>query len=105
MLKNVISNCMLRANRCGQHKRDLVLADGVAGAISHTGFRPAISQRLKTERALIEMRRLLGVAHIKLDMIRPFERKKIFLHLRGPFGFWSSNRGWHNDLLNLSRRA
>src|SRR5438067_8804513 len=105
MLKNVISNCMFRANRCGQDKRDLVLPDRVTGAISHAGFWSAVGQWLKTERALIKMRRLLGVAHVKLDVICPFKRQKIFLGRGGPFRFWSSDCRWHNDLLNLSRRV
>jgi hypothetical protein len=63
---------MFRANRCGQDKRDLVLSDRVTGAISHAGFGSAIGHRLKTERALIKMRRLLGVTDIKLDVICPF---------------------------------
>jgi hypothetical protein len=103
MLKDVIRKCMFRPKRCGQDKRDLVLPDGVAGAVSHTGFRPAIRQRLKPERALIEMRRLLGVAHVKLDVICPFEWKKILLCHRSLFLFWCSNCCWHNDLLTLSR--
>jgi hypothetical protein len=36
-------------------------------------------------------------------VICPFQRQKIFLCRRSLFGFWSSNCGWHNDLLNLSR--
>src|SRR5262249_54660398 len=74
MLKNVIGKCMFRAKRCGQYKRDLVLADHIAGALSHPSFSSAICYRLKTECALIKMRRLLGVTDIKLDMICPFER-------------------------------
>jgi hypothetical protein len=72
MLKNVIRNCVFRAKRCGQNKRNLVLPNHVAGALSDPGFRSAVSHRLKTERALIKMRRLLGVAHVKLDVICPF---------------------------------
>src|SRR5262249_30064524 len=105
MLKNVIGNYMFRAKRCGQNKRDLILPDYIAGALSHAGFGSAIGHRLKTERALIKMRRLLGVTDVKLDVICPFKRQKIFLHRWGLFLFWSSNCRWHNDLLNLSRRA
>src|SRR5262245_13611853 len=105
MLKNVIGNCMLRAKRCGQDKRDLILPDHVAGALAHAGLRSAVGYRLKTERALIKMRRLLGVADVKLDVICAFQRQKIFLFRWSLFLFWSSNCRWHNDLLTLSRRA
>src|SRR6266496_3485673 len=96
---------MLRPNRRRQNKRDLVLSNHITGALPHTGFRSAVRHRLKTERALIKMRRLLGVTDVKLDVIRPFQRQKIFLHRRSPFLFWSSNCRWHNDLLTLSRSA
>ena len=79
MLKNVIRNCVFRAKRCGQDKRDLVLPDHVAGALSHPGLGSAIGQRLKTERALIKMRRLLGVADVKFYVISALQRQKIFL--------------------------
>src|SRR6185295_12907932 len=106
MLMDVIGSRMSCSQRCGQNKRDLVLPNHVAGALSHTGFRSAVGHRLKTERALIKMRRLLGVTDVKLDVICPFKRQEIFLYWRSLFGFfWSSNCGWHNDLLNLSRRA
>src|SRR6184192_3312323 len=103
MLKNVIGDWMLGANRCRQDKRDLVLPDRVTGAISHAGFGSAVGHRLKTERALIKMRRLFGVTHVKLDVICPFQRQKIFLCGGSFFRFWSSNCRWHNDLLTLSR--
>jgi hypothetical protein len=92
---------MLRSKRRGQNKCDLVLPDHIAGAFSHPGFRSAISQRLKTERALIKMRRLLRVTDIKFNVICALERQKIFLRRRGAFLFWSSNCRWHNDLLTV----
>src|SRR5438046_485750 len=73
MLMNMLGDWMLRPNWRGQDKRDLILANDVAGAISHTGFRSTVGHRLKTQRALIKMRRLLGVTDIKLDVICPFE--------------------------------
>ncbi len=76
MLKNVIGNCMFRAKRCGQDKRDLVLPNHVAGALSHPGFGSAVGHRLKTERALIKMRRLLGVTDVKFDVICALQAAK-----------------------------
>ena len=66
-------------------KRDLVLPNHVTSALSHAGFRSAIGYGLKTERALIKMRSLLGVADVKFDVISPFERQKIFVYRES---FW-----------------
>src|SRR5215475_12846519 len=99
MLKNVIGNCMFRSKRCGQNKRDLILPNHIADALPHAGFGSAIRHWLKTEGALIKMRSLLGVTDVKLDVICPFKRQKIFLCRRSLFLFWSSNCGWHNNLL------
>src|SRR5262249_35020452 len=98
MLKNVIRECMFRAKRCGQNKPDLVLLDHITGALSHSGLRSAVRDGLKTERALVKMRCLLGVADVKFDVICPFKRQKIFLDRRSLFLFWSRNCCWHNDL-------
>src|SRR5262249_4411337 len=105
MLVNMTGDVMTRPKRRGRNKRDLVLPHHITGAISDASLRSAVGHGLKTERALVKMRRLLGVTDVKLDVICPFKRQKIFLHHRGPFLFWSSNCGWHNDLLTLSRRA
>src|SRR5439155_26512730 len=103
MFMNVIGGRMSCSHRRGQNKRDLVLPDQIAGTLSHAGFRSAVGHRLKTQRALVKVRRLLGVTGVKLDVICTFERQKIFLCRRGAFLFWSSNCRWHNDLLTLSR--
>src|SRR5436190_16091266 len=96
---------MTRPKRRGQNKCDLVLSDRVTGAISYTRFRPAVGQWLKTECALIKVRRLFGVTDVKFDVICAFKRQKIFLCREGRFLFWSSNCRWHNDLPIFSRRA
>src|SRR5438093_10916867 len=103
MFMNMIGDRMTRPKRRRQNKRDLVLPDRITGTFSHARFRSAIGQRLKTERALIKVRRLFGVTDMKFDVIRALERQKIFLCRGGPFRFWSSNCRWHNDLLTLSR--
>src|SRR6266403_1098725 len=41
------------------------------------------------------MRRLFGVADVKFDVIRAFERQKILLGCRSTFLFWSSNCRCH----------
>ena len=71
--------------RSRQDKGEFVLANDVARLFFHSGFRPGIGEALKAKRRLIEMRRLFGVADVKLDVIGSFERKKILLGCRG---FW-----------------
>ena len=87
MFENMIGNRMFRPNRRGQNKRDLVLPHHITGAISHAGFRSAVGHRLKTERALVKMRRLLGVTDVKFDVICTLERQKIFLCRREQLSF------------------
>src|SRR5437016_12843919 len=96
MFESVTGDWMVRPNRCRQNKRDLVLPYRVTGAISDAGFRSAVGEWLKTERALIKMRRLLGVADIKFDVISSLQRQKIFLCCGSCFRFWSSYCRWHN---------
>src|SRR5437867_9255591 len=79
MFMNMIGDRMTRPKRRRQNKRDLVLTDRITGAFSHARFRSAIGHRLKTERALIKVRRLFGVTDMKFDVIRALERQKIFL--------------------------
>src|SRR5207249_9464147 len=105
MFMNMIGDRMTHPKWRCQNKRDLVLPDYVTGAFSHASFRSAIGHRLKTERALIKMRRLLGVTDVKLDVICALKRQEIFSCQWSCFRFWSSNCRWHNDLLNFSRRA
>src|SRR5215216_5220717 len=96
MLKNVIGDRMLRADRGSQHKRNLVLPHDITGALSYTGFRSAIGQWLKAERTLIKMRRLLRVADVKFNVICALERQKILSERSCGFVFGSSNCRWHN---------
>src|SRR5437867_6301878 len=105
MFMDVIGGRMSCSQRRAQNKRDLILLHYVTGAFSHASFRSAIGHRLKTERALIKMRRLLGVTDVKLDVICALKRQEIFSCQWSCFRFWSSNCRWHNDLLNFSRRA
>ena len=69
-------------------KRDLILPHHVTGALSHPGFGSAIGHRLKTERALIKMRRLLGVTDVKLDVIRALPAAKNLPVSPESFWFW-----------------
>src|SRR2546427_575412 len=101
MFESVTGDWMVRPNRCRQNKRDLVLPHHITAAFVHAGFRSAVGQWLKTKRSLIKMRCLLGVPDIKFNVICAFERQKIFFDRRRRFLFWSSNCGWHNDLLTL----
>src|SRR5579885_1785020 len=95
----------LFGDRRGQHKSNLVLSQRVTCPVSRASLRAAIGERLKTKRGLVEMSSLFGVADIKLNVIRAVQRQKIRLHRRNRFSLWSSNCCWHDDLLNLWRRA
>src|SRR5262245_49234509 len=99
----VISDMMIPPHRRGQHKRDLVLPNRITRPISRAGLRPRVCEALKSKGCFVKMRRLLGIADIKLDVIGSVEWQKILLRFRHPFGFWSSNCRWHNDLLTFSR--
>src|ERR1043166_8297387 len=98
MFVMVISDVMIRPHRSRQHKRNLVLPNGVARPIFYSRFWSRISKALKSEGRFIEMGRLLGVSDIKFDVIRPLERQKILFDCRSFLDFWSSNCRWHNDL-------
>src|SRR5438270_520331 len=91
MFLNMLGDRIAITNRCRQNEGQLVLTNGVTRAILDSGFRAAVSQTLEPEHALVEVRRLLGVADIKFDMIRAFQRQKILLGCRSTFLFWSSN--------------
>src|SRR5438270_6750873 len=91
MFLNVLGDFVVRLKRCCQDKRQLVLTDRVARAIFDASFRSGISQTLETKNTFVEMRRLLRVADVKLNMIRAFERQKIFRSRGGRFCLRSSN--------------
>src|SRR5260370_11182441 len=101
MLVDVVGDRIIRPDGSSQEQGQLVLPNRIAGAIFRPGFRSGISQALKPERSLVEMRRLLGVPDIKLDVVSSLERQKIFIGCWSRFRFWSSNCRWHNDLLTL----
>ena len=77
MQSDVVGNWIVRAERSGENKRQLVLPDGIAGAIFDAGLRACVSERLKTERGLVVVRGLLGVAHPEFHVISSLKRKKI----------------------------
>ena len=51
--------------------------ENIRSPIAHSGFQSGISQRLKPKSRFVLMRRLLGVANIKLNVIGTEQRKKI----------------------------
>src|SRR5205807_7668052 len=64
---NVIGDFIVRQKRRGPNKRQLILSNGVTGAIFDSGLWATIGQTLKAEGAVVEMRRLLRVPDIKFD--------------------------------------
>src|SRR5438876_6062844 len=95
MFVNMVRDWIIRANRSGQDERQGVLTNRVTGFFFRSCFRPGISEALKTEGCLVIVRRLFGVAHIKLDVIGALEREKIFF--RGWRFLWGCNRCWHGS--------
>src|SRR5438132_8907876 len=95
MFSDVICDRITVANGSGQNERELVLPNRITGAIFDACFRSAVGETLKTKDALVKMRRLLGVTNVKFNVIRAFERQKIFLSRRSTFLFWSSNCRCH----------
>src|SRR5205809_7966295 len=94
MFMNMIGDRMTRPKRRRQNKRDLVLPGHITGAISHTGFRSAVGQRLKTERALIKVRRLLAFFCSNLMGTLSLVRQEFILNLRGALLCCASNGLW-----------
>src|SRR4030095_7631422 len=86
---------VIRPDWCRQDKGQFVLANRVARPILRSRFGAGISEALKPECCLVEMRRLLGVSDIKLDVIGTLQWEKIFLDRRRLFSSWSSNCRWH----------
>ncbi len=90
---NVIGNRIICPQRGGKNEGELVLSNDVARSIFRSRFRSRIGEALKTERCLVKMRRLLGIADIELDVIGALERKKI--SFGGRSCFRSGNCRWH----------
>ena len=74
---HVVGDLAVRALRRREHEADLVLHEQVADAIAHARLGAAIRDELKAERALIEVRGLLGVADVELDVVGAVDRKGV----------------------------
>ena len=68
-----------------QDKSQLVLPNHITGAVLDARFRPGIGQALETEGCFVKVRGLLGVAHVKLDVVGPLQAGEN--QLRGGEGF------------------
>src|SRR5689334_8300822 len=93
MLGDVISDRITGSQWRRQQKGQFVLANRITYLLFRAGLRPRIGQALKAKDGLVKVRGLLGVTHVKLNVISALQREKIFLS-RGLF-LWSSNGGWH----------
>ena len=61
----------VRPDRRRQHEANLVLLQHVARAVADARLRPAIRDQRESERRAVIVARLLGVAHVELDVVRP----------------------------------
>src|SRR6266550_5162706 len=103
MFVNGIGNRIVRSQRSRQEKCEFVLTNRVAHAILGSRLRSRVGEALESKSGFVEVGRLFSVPDIEFNVVGALERKKISLR-RGSL-FRSSNCRWHNDLLNLSRRA
>ena len=77
MTQDVRGHDALGIERRGQDKANLILFEDVGNAAASAGFRAAIRGERHAESATVKIRRLLGVAYIKLQVIDALQGKKI----------------------------
>ena len=86
MLGHVSRGGMVRGDRRGQDEADLILLEEIGGPVSGPGFRPPVGHQLKAEGRPVIVARLLGIPHVKLDVIRPVDWEGIGDGLGGSGG-------------------
>ena len=82
MQPHVLGDRMSGASGVVKTQPDFVLLNQIGSAIARAGLRSAISRQAHAERRAVIVRRLLGVAYIKLHVVGSIQRKKILLHVR-----------------------
>ena len=75
MSSHVLGDRPAAGHRRGEDESDLPLRQQVAGPVANAGFRAAVADDLKAQRRLIEMRRLLRVPDVELDVVRSVDRE------------------------------
>jgi len=73
----VLRNGMIGLQWCCQHEADLILLQDIRRPVTLARFWAAICNEFHSERGTIEVRRLLRVADVKLNMIRSIERQEV----------------------------
>jgi hypothetical protein len=73
----VSGDLVILAERGGENQPNLPLLEHVRSAIADACLRARVGRPGEPERALVEIRRLLGVADPQFDVIPPVERHEI----------------------------
>src|SRR5262249_8487826 len=82
MLRQPVILLVPGAQRRGQHKRDIPLAEYVTRFVPRPGFQSGIGDDVEAERIPVKVRRLTGVSYKKPNMINPTQRQDIVCHRR-----------------------
>jgi len=77
MLMDMFGNRMLRTERGGEDKTELVLAYDIAHRLTVACLRTAIGQRLESKGRLVIVGSLFGIANIEFNIVGPLQRQEI----------------------------
>jgi hypothetical protein len=77
MSVHMISNWMIGAQRCGKHEGELMLSNGVTGAVFNPSLWTGVGQCLKAKGTHVIVSGLFSITYIKLDVVGAFKWKKI----------------------------
>ena len=73
---HVLGNGMIRRQRGGQDEADLALLQHVGGAVARARLRTAVGRQPHAQGGAVEVGRLLGVAHLELDVVGAVQRQE-----------------------------
>ena len=85
MLFNMFADRRRRVKPCGEHNTDFSLLQHIGCAVSHTRFRSGIGYGLEAEGRFVIVCCLLGITHIKFNVIGTVDGQKVVC-LRDFFG-------------------
>src|SRR3990172_2369363 len=71
---------MVRRVSAGEDEADVTLFHQVAGPVADAGLQPGLGHRPEAEGLVVEVGRLLGVAHVELDVVIALDGQEILGH-------------------------
>ncbi len=77
MFVHVVGHFVIGAQGGSEHQPDLVLLQNIRGTVAHAGFGAAVRYQFEAKGRLIVVRRLLGVAYVKFDVVGTFDGEGI----------------------------